>query len=417
MTSERQLLGNTLTSLLTPERPLAAAPTHYRSFINIIKYNPLNILLLCIPVSWALHFALDQSQKIPQLVTFIMSFLAIMPLAALLSYGTEEVALRVGETLGGLLNATLGNAVELIVAILALIQCQLVITQTSLIGSILSNLLLVLGMCFFVGGIRFKEQEFQQTAAQLNSSILAMAVIAVLIPAGFHATLDLAISDDLERSELLKVSRGVSIILLFIYAGYLYFQLRSHTHLYASEADEEEEVTLSLPMAAGLLVVSTVLVGVSAYLVFSKLTSHCSLVLTCPLVLMTTASEWLVDAIDGFSDNFGVPKTWIGLVLLPIVSNAAEHATAVTASYKNKIDLAMGVAVGSSIQIAMFVIPLLVVIAWGLDKPLSLLFDPFVAILLFLAVLITNYAIADGRSNYMEGWLLMNTFIIIALVA
>ncbi|CEH12165.1 calcium proton exchanger [Ceraceosorus bombacis] len=391
MTSERQLLGRTLTSLLTPERPLAAAPTHYRSFINIIKYNPLNILLLCIPVSWALHFALDQTQKTPQLVTFIMSFLAIMPLAALLSYGTEEVALRVGETLGGLLNATLGNAVELIVAILALIQCQLVITQTSLIGSILSNLLLVLGMCFFVGGIRFKEQEFQQTAAQLNSSILAMAVIAVLIPAGFHATLGIDVTDDLERSELLKVSRGVSIILLFIYAGYLYFQLRSHTHLYASEAEEEEEVTLSLPMAVGLLVVSTVLVGVT--------------------------SEWLVDAIDGFSDNFGVPKTWIGLVLLPIVSNAAEHATAVTASYKNKIDLAMGVAVGSSIQIAMFVIPLLVVIAWGLDKPLSLLFDPFVAILLFLAVLITNYAIADGRSNYMEGWLLMNTFIIIALVA
>lgn len=268
MTSERQALGRTLTSLFTPERPLAAAPSHYQSFMNILKYNPLNILLLCIPVSFALHFALDQSQKIPQLVTFIISFLAIMPLAALLSYGTEEVSLRVGETLGGLLNATLGNAVELIVAILALVQCELVITQTSLIGSILSNLLLVLGMCFFVGGIRFKEQEFQQTAAQLNSSILAMAVIAVLIPAGFHATLD--IRDDLERTEILKVSRGVSIILLFIYAGYLYFQLRSHTHLYSSEGDEEEEVTLSLPMAIGLLVVSTVLVGFS----------ECSLVCT-----------------------------------------------------------------------------------------------------------------------------------------
>lgn len=275
MTSERQLLGRTFTSLLTPGKPLAAAPTHYRSFVNIIKYSPLNILLLCIPVSWALHFALDQTQKFAQLVTFIMSFLAIMPLAALLSYGTEEVALRVGETLGGLLNATLGNAVELIVAILALTQCQLVITQTSLIGSILSNLLLVLGMCFFVGGIRFREQEFQQTAAQLNSSTLAMAVIAVLIPAGFHATLVLGrpridVTDDLERSELLKISRGGSIILLFIYAGYLYFQLGSHTHLYASEADEEEEVTLSLPMAVGLLVLSTVLVGVSAYRVFSN---------------------------------------------------------------------------------------------------------------------------------------------------
>lgn len=293
--------------------------------------------------------------------------------------------------MGGLLNATLGNAVELIVAIIALLQCQLIITQTSLVGSVLSNLLLVLGMCFFVGGLRYKEQEFKQTAAQLNTSMLTMAVISALIPAGFHATLGSVVPDPEERSDLLKLSRGGSIILIVMYAGYLYFQLRSHTHLYADDEDAEEEPTLEIWTAGALLVISTVLVGVT--------------------------SEWLVDSLDGFSTRYGVPKSFIGLVLLPIVSNAAEHVTAVVAARRNAVDLAMGVAVGSSIQIAIFVLPLLVVIGWIADKPLSLLFDPFVAILLFLAVLIVSYSIADGRSNWMEGWILMNVFVLMAFAS
>lgn len=224
--------------LFTPEKRLKPAPNSWQSFKNIIFLSPLNILLLCIPISWALYFALDLGDNIPgedcnahiknNVGVFVTAFLAIMPLAQLLSYGTEEIALRVGQTLGGLINATLGNAVELIVAIIALFHCELTIVQTSLIGSVLSNLLLVLGTCFFVGGLRFKEQEFKQTAAQLNSGLLAMAVIAVLIPAGFHATLGDNIMDPMERDDLLKVSRGTSIILLVIYGGYLFFTLSSH---------------------------------------------------------------------------------------------------------------------------------------------------------------------------------------------
>ena len=289
------------------------------------------------------------------------------------------------------MNATLGNAVELIVAIIALFHCELVITQTSLVGSVLSNLLLVLGMCFFVGGLRYKEQEFKQTAAQLNTGMLTMAVISVLIPASFHATLGEDIQDNVERPDLLKMSRGASVILLIIYLGYLWFQLKSHTHLYADDSETEEEPTLHIYVAWGTLVVSTVLVGVT--------------------------SEWLVDSLDGFTSGYGVGKTFVGLILLPIVSNAAEHVTAVLAARRNAVDLAMGVAVGSSIQIALFVIPLLVIIAWIADKPLSLLFDPFVAILMFLAVLIVSYAIADGRSNWMEGYILMNVFVLMALAS
>lgn len=189
--------------------------------------------------------------------------------------------------------------------------------------------------------------------------MLTMAVISVLVPASFHATLGEDILDTTERPDLLQMSRGASIILLIIYVGYLYFQLKSHSHLYADDG-EPEEPTLDIWVAGGLLVTSTVFVGVT--------------------------SEWLVESIDGFTSYYHVGKTFVGLVLLPIVSNAAEHVTAVVAARKNAVDLAMGVAVGSSIQIAIFVIPLLVVIAWMADKPLSLLFDPFVAILMFLAV-------------------------------
>jgi Ca2+:H+ antiporter len=388
---EGRTLRKSFTTLLTPEKRLKPAPNYKQSMYNVLTYTWLNLLLLLIPVSWALHFALDRQDPHATLAIFLTSFLAIMPLAGLLSYGTEEVALRVGQTLGGLLNATLGNAVELIVAIIALFHCELTITQTSLIGSVLSNLLLVLGMCFFVGGLRYKEQEFKQSAAQLNTGLLCIAVISVLIPASFHATLDDDIKDTVERPDLLQMSRGASVILLIIYVGYLYFQLRSHAYMYADDSEEEEQPTLHIHVAWGTLVLSTVLVGVT--------------------------SEWLVDSLDGFTSNYNVSKTFVGLVLLPIVSNAAEHVTAVVAARRNAVDLAMGVAVGSSIQIAIFVIPLLVIISWIAGKPLSLLFDPFVAILLFLAVLIVSYAIADGRSNYMEGYLLMNVFILMALAA
>lgn len=167
------------------------------------------------------------------------------------------------------------------------LKCEYQIVQTSLIGSVISNILLVLGTCFFVGGLRFKEQEFKQTAAQLNTSLLAMAVISTLIPAGFHITLGDDILDPKERSDILKVSRGVSILLLIIYGGYLFFTLSSHKHLYDDEDEEEEQPTLNITMAIGVLVVSTVLVGVT--------------------------SEWLVDALTPFAEQQHISKTWIGL--------------------------------------------------------------------------------------------------------
>jgi len=368
-------------------------------------------------------------------IVFIFSFLAIIPLAKLLAFATDELSMRVGQTLAGLLNATLGNAVELIVAIIALTKCQLQIVQSSLVGSILSNLLLVLGMCFFAGGTRFSEQGFGVSAVQLNSSLLTISVIGLLLPAAFHFATEVS-TDPKEGSQILALSHGSALILLFIYGSYLFFQLQTHTFLYsgkdipkstsyakkapkekkskekmshagsetvsapssgghdeeaAHEPEEEEEETpqLSLPMTAILLCVVTALVAVTA--------------------------NFLVNSIDGLTDTGKISKEFVGIILLPIVGNAAEHVTAVTVSVKDKLTLSLGVAVGSSIQIALFVIPFIVTLGWIIGKPMTLLFDPYQSIVLFLAVITVNYCVQDGKSNWLEGMILICLYLILGV--
>jgi len=427
-TGPRSFMQRVATGLTEPRPKIRKEPTYKASMLAIAKASWLNLLLVCIPVSWALHFA-----GVDEVVVFVFSFLAIIPLAKLLGFATEELSLRVGQTLGGLLNATLGNVVELIVAILALVKCELQLVQSSLLGSILSNLLLVLGMCFFAGGLRFSEQSFGDTGAQINSSLLVTSVIAILIPAGFHAAF--SGNDPNEQADVLAMSRGTAVILLVIYLAYMMFQLWSHSHLFvdgsadqapmqtrklgkhtmfkeaksvrkaqaaaggggnslengeAEEEEEEEVPSINLWSCIILLLVVGALVGVTA--------------------------EWLVDSINGLTERGGITEQWVGLILLPIVGNAAEHVTAVTVAAKDKLDLSIGVAVGSSIQIALFVIPVLVLLAWALDKPLSLLFDPLESVILFLTVLLANYTMQDSRSNWLEGWLLMSVYLIIGTV-
>ncbi|KAI0316563.1 calcium/proton exchanger [Amylostereum chailletii] len=430
-------------------KKLAEAPTVWQGIRAIVTMSWLNVLLIFIPISWAFHFA-----KLDNTLIFVFSFLAIIPLASLLAFATEELSLRLGQTLAGLLNATLGNAVELIVAIIALLKCELRIVQSSLVGSILSNLLLVLGMCFFAGGTKFSEQGFGLSATQLNSSLLTVSVIAVLLPSAFHSSVQPSnlvqdpLSDAQERADILAISHGVAIVLLFIYGSYLVFQLFSHKNLYddhhenvqksvayvkekdpmgissgvapshgpaaavgqpefasistpdparleaqqqQEREDEEVEIpTMSVPLTIGLLTAVTVLVAITA--------------------------EFLVSSINGLTDTGKISKEFVGLILLPIVGNAAEHVTAVTVSVKDKLTLSLGVAVGSSIQIALFVILFIVTLGWIIGKPLSLQFDPFESIVLFLAVLTVNYVVRDGKSNWLEGMILMCLYLICAIV-
>lgn len=350
--------------------------------------NYVNVLLVCVPVG----IVLGATGANPTAV-FVVNFFAIVPLAALLSFATEELSCKLGQTVGGLMNATFGNAVELIVSIVALTKGEIRIVQASMLGSILSNILLVLGCCFISSGIRRGESRFNETVASTMSSLMAVAATSLIIPATMYAALSNSSADS--DSNILVLSRGTAIIMLILYVLYLFFQLKTHASLFDAEAQEggdgeDKEPEILSPVAATIaLVLVTVLVAVCA--------------------------EYLVDSIDSIVASSGISKTFIGLILLPIVGNAAEHVTAVVVAYKDKMDLAIGVAIGSSMQIALFVTPFLVILGWIMGQEMTLHFQGFETVVFFLSVLVVNYLIQDGKSNYLEGCMCLGTYIIIAI--
>ncbi|KAI9798145.1 MAG: hypothetical protein M1825_005649, partial [Sarcosagium campestre] len=383
---------------------------HY-TFANQIQatlFNSwINVLLIAVPVGIIVNYL-----KIAPVAIFVINFIAIIPLAALLSYATEEIALRVGETLGGLLNATFGNAVELIVSIIALFQDEIVIVQTSLIGSMLSNLLLVMGMAFFCGGLNRIEQFFNVTVAQTAASLLALAIGSLVIPTAFHKFADV----ENDEGQIRKLSRGTAIILLVIYGCYLFFQLKTHTSMYNEPS--QKGVDRNKAKGAAHQGIAQIGAGMAStvggkqgqdvgYKVedaeievpqLSVLTAI--LTLAGSTALVGLCAEFMVSSIDAVTETSGISKTFVGLILVPIVGNAAEHATAVTVAIKDKMDLALGVCLGSSLQIALFVLPFIVIIGWIGDKnDMTLSFDAFQVIVLFVAVLLVNYLIQDGKSH------------------
>ncbi|KAF2473960.1 calcium/proton exchanger [Lindgomyces ingoldianus] len=409
-----------------------------QQFRAVILGSWINILLVFVPIGFALEYAHIHNGAVP---VFIVNFIAIIPLAGMLSYATEELALRVGETLGGLLNASFGNAVELIVSVQALVKNEITIVKTSLIGSMLSNLLLVLGMSFFLGGIYRLEQFFNVTVAQTAASLLALCIASVIIPTVFHSMLQADAAPDGQRNQ--ELSRGTAVILLFVYACYLIFQLKSHVDMYNEpsqkvpkrKSSKIEEGTATRGLAAiGAGTAAASGGGVNA----SKLVKNADeledeeddfeepqlsvigalITLGVSTTLVAFCSEFMVSSIDGLTATGGISTTFVGLILIPIVGNAAEHATAITVAIKDKMDLAIGVAVGSSMQIALLVLPLIVVLGWIMGKEcMTLYFDTFQIAVLFVAVLLVNYLIQDGKSHWLEGVLLMSSYLIIALAA
>lgn len=262
-----------------------------------------------------------------------------------------------------------------------------------MLGSILSNILLVLGCCFLVGGLRHREQSFNSTVASTMSSLMAVASASLIIPATLYAVL--SNSKQNARDQILILSHGTAIILLIIYVMYLYFQLRSHADLFeetndtenATGGDEEEEERLLNPVAATVaLIVVTILVAICA--------------------------DYLVGSIDSIVEKTGMSKTFIGLVLIPIVGNAAEHVTAVVVAYKDKMDLAIGVAIGSSLQIALFVTPFLVILGWIMDIDMTLHFQTFETVAFFISGLVVTLLIQDGKSNYLEGAMCLGMYVL-----
>lgn len=647
----------------SPVGPLVRARNGTVRFFSHTKdalcHSWVNVLLVFVPVGIAVEAA-----GLSPAIIFAMNAVAIIPLAGLLSHATECVASRLGDNLGALINVTFGNAVELIIFIIALVKNEIRIVQASLLGSILANLLLILGMAFLLGGLRFQEQIYNSTVTQMSACLLSLSVMSLLLPTAFHASWS---NSDVADRYTLKVSRGTSVVLLLVYILYIVFQLKSHSYLYASipqqiideeshpgvladlmnhssdsssSSDESDDTTTSWTTAkrikramknrrhrkssgssrgtppelfrkrtlpemtstdpanrsgsvggslssniddhgscaidfgddsrydadtndgnphepqsrdfgnepqrkisnkerkakkreakrqkeqsgqdkSGVTAAGTSLDHQTAYLtqsgqsegaqalgdtsdlpkrrspfrptipsllsntVFSsnQVPSHISPVHTSGnlgglrrtnslpsrinrpppvgnavqfargaarmpaaanvkavevapehqehlmsrtsavvMLLLSTGlvavcAEFLVDAIPAMIQSSSVSEAFIGLIILPIVGNAAEHVTAVSVATKNKMDLSIGVSVGSSIQIAIFVTPLVVILGWCMDKDMSLYFTLFETICLFVTAFVVNFLVLDGRSNYLEGALLIAAYVIIAVAA
>ena len=349
--------------------------------------NKLNWLLIAVPIT--VYFSLVAHDAG---LSFVFSMVAIMPLAFLMGHATEEIALRTSQSLGGLLNATFGNAVEIIIAGLAIYtaatqadkaETMIIVVQASLIGSILGNMLLVLGLAILWGGINHKNQQFSQSALDSSGSLLLLAVLAMLIPAAVNIG-----GGGFES--IVKLSRYASIVLLLVYFLALLFQLKTHSDLFASDQDMgHEEPKMTNKDAWTLLILATVLVGWMA--------------------------EVLVHSIDSAANELKLPALFIGVILLPFFGNAAEHFTAVIVAGKNKMDLSLAIAIGSSVQIAVFVAPLMVVFAWLMGVDLSLEFGPLETAATFMSVLVVNFILNDGKSNWLEGAMLLACYVILAL--
>ncbi|CAJ1351301.1 unnamed protein product [Effrenium voratum] len=347
---------------------------------SIFLGNPLNLMLVFVPLGLA-----SKGLGWGDVATFGLCFLAIVPLAKLLGEATEQLACSVGQTLGGLLNATFGNAVEMIIAVFALREGLTEVVKGSLVGSVVSNLLLVLGMCFLFGGFRFKTQRFSASGARAQYSLLLLAILALVIPTVVLLTGVPAASE-------LAISRGCAIVLAGLYVCYLIFQLITHKDEFsAPEGEDEQEVAdVSPGSAVALLVAATLLVA--------------------PL------SEALTGSVEGVTKTLGISDAFVGVVLLPIVGNAAEHLTAVTVATKDKMDLSLGVALGSSTQIALFVVPFTVIVGWALDVPMDLNFRSLdVSILLLTVLKIVGSTISDGESNWLEGAALISAYLLVAV--
>ena len=363
------------------------------------RNSMLNWLLIAVPIAGYAKLAhLDES------IQFIFSMIGIMPLAFLMGKATEEIATRTSESVGGLLNATFGNAAEIIIAIVAVFaaasafsendldgaNAMITLVKTSLIGSILGNLLLVMGLSFLWGGLRHKEQTFNPQAVSINTTLLLLSTICLILPTVFHIALSIGGIEETEIiSGVLMVSRLTAIVLMVSYALLLFFQLKTHSDMMSGSSHDHEEPTMELRDAGLLLLIATVFVSLMA--------------------------EIMVHSVEAAGEAIGLSAVFIGVILLPLFGNAAEHFTAVVVAGKNRMDLSIGIAVGSSVQIAAFVAPLVILVSWIVGVELSFEFGLLETAACLLAVLIANSISRDGQSNWMEGAMLLATYVIIGL--
>lgn len=361
------------------------------------------ILLAALPFSWAAHFLGWGSTLV-----FFSSALALLPLAKFMGQVTEEIAGLSGPIVGGLMNATFGNAAELIIALIALQAGLVDVVKATITGSMISNLLLVAGLSMFLGGIKFKEQVFEPVIARVNASAMNLAVVALLLPTVVAMT-----APTLGELSIQELSTEVAVVLIIVYLLTLVFSLKTHSYLYTVREAIEEEITtmpipaevsptqgsipqvLKSPQKVGLGTWIAILMGLAIFVAFE--------------------SELLVGTLEVSLESLGITPLFLGVILLPIIGNAAEHATAVTVAIKDKMDLSLAVAFGSTLQIALFVAPVLVLVGAVIHQPMDFQFGLVELSAVGVSVLLANSVSSDGRSNWLEGLLLLATYAILGI--
>jgi len=372
-----------------PENRAVGPFPGFQGLLSAMRGNrPLSALLVFVPLGFISHFA-----GWARWLVFLYNFVAILPMAWLIGKSTEDLSVPCGDVLGGLLNATFGNVVEMLLCVAGIRQNELDVVQATLVGSILSNLLLVMGTSFLWGGYWHHSQKFSKSSGSIQSSLLLLAVMGVVLPTMYASLVP-------GGSGLLNVSRGISVLMFFMYLQYLVFQLYTHAQIFqgSSDADatdgtaddEDEEVDMT-PVTAAL-------------------------VLAACTFMTAACSEYLIGSIKGTIDHWHVTKEFVGVIILPIIGNAAEHYSAIVVAGRKKMDLSLNIAVGSACQMALLVTPFTVLAGWVMDTEMNLNFHPFQAAVLLLSVLVVANILKDGDANWLEGSMLTSAYGVIAFI-
>ncbi|KAH0025549.1 Ca2+:H+ antiporter, partial [Aureobasidium melanogenum] len=363
----------------------------------------VNVLWPFVPAAIALHFARPEER----LWIFILSYIAMVPSANLIGFAGQELARKLPTVLGVVLETTLGSLVEMILFIVLLVNQRrtgVPVVQAAILGSILANLLLCMGLCFFFGGLRRHEQNFHDVVSDTGSNLMLVAGMALVIPVTYANALrgrENLPTEQLEM-EVVKISRATAIVLLLAFAVYTFFQMKSHHGFYDDilEQDEQNDVDRHRDLAKPKLTLTESIIALAIAITF-----------------VSMMAVFLVENIDYMRKNRGLSDSFLGLILVPLVEKAAEHITAIDEAWDNQMNFALSHILGASIQTALLNTPLAVIVGWGLGVHMSMNFEMFDAVVLILAILVVGQFLRDGKSNYLEGALCFFVYVLIAVAA
>ncbi|CAL3962912.1 hypothetical protein PZA11_000058 [Diplocarpon coronariae] len=399
--------GHKVTKGIKPDGESGRRGFHPIYFVKICWFSAsyasraVNILWPVVPVAIVVRY----SHKDHALLVFILNYIAMVPCANLIGFAGQELARKLPKVFGVLLETTLGSLVEIVLFMVLLTSNQFAVIRAAILGSILATLLLCLGLCFFIGGMKREEQCFSDVVSEVGSGLLLTAGLGLSVPVAFFVALSHS-SEVVSREELdhkvLMISRIASILLIVAYAIYVWFQMHTHHGLYDDlfEFDERIDADRHKDLRK------------------PKLTfTECILALAISIALVTLIAIGLVDQIEPVVRHYGVSESFMGLILVPIVEKAAEHLTAMDEAWDNQMNFALSHVLGATIQTALLNAPLVIIVSWGLDKPMDLNFEVFDIVMLILAILVVGNFLRDGKSNYLEGALCVIVYMIFAVAA